>query len=209
MNLIGVTGGVGSGKSEILRYLQTTYNCRILMADDAARALEAPGGGIYEDLIALLEEYPGTEPITHPDGQINNPEMARRIFSNPALRERVNQMVHPAVKIYALDEYKKEREAGRIDFFVLEAALLIEAGYTADMDSLWYIYCNADERRRRLRASRGYSDEKIDNIMKSQLSEEIYRKNADVVIDNSGDLAVSCRQVDEALQKMGYMPKKQ
>ena len=191
MKLIGVTGGVGSGKSEILRYLQTTYNCRILMADDAARALEAPGGGIYEDLIALLEEYPGTEPITHPDGQINNPEMARRIFSNPALRERVNQMVHPAVKIYALDEYKKECEAGRIDFFVLEAALLIEAGYTADMDSLWYIYCNADERRR------------------SQLSEEIYRKNADVVIDNSGDLAVSCRQVDEALQKMGYMPKKQ
>ena len=174
MKLIGVTGGVGSGKSEILRYLQTTYNCRILMADDAARALEAPGGGIYEDLIALLEEY-----------------------------------VHPAVKIYALDEYKKECEAGRIDFFVLEAALLIEAGYTADMDSLWYIYCNADERRRRLRASRGYSDEKIDNIMKSQLSEEIYRKNADVVIDNSGDLAVSCRQVDEALQKMGYMPKKQ
>ena len=45
MKLIGVTGGVGSGKSEILRYLQTTYNCRILMADDAARALEAPGGG--------------------------------------------------------------------------------------------------------------------------------------------------------------------
>ena len=208
MKLIGVTGGVGSGKSEILRYLQTAYKCRIMMADDAARALEAPGGGIYEKLIALLEEYPGTEPITLPDGQINNPEMARRIFSNPRLRERVNQMVHPAVKIYALDEYRKEREAGNYDFFVLEAALLIEAGYASDMDSLWYIYCNADERRRRLRASRGYSDEKIDKIMKSQLSEDLYRENSDVVIDNSGDLSDSCRQVDEALQKMGYKPVK-
>lgn len=204
MKLIGVTGGVGSGKSEILRYLQTAYRCRVLMADDAARALEAPGGAIYETLIALLEEYPGTESITLPDGQINNPEMARRIFSNPDLRERVNLLVHPAVKIYAQDEYRKECEAGNYDFFVLEAALLIEAGYTDILDSLWYIYCNADERRRRLRASRGYSDEKIDNIMKSQLGEDVFRKSSDVVIDNSGDLAASCRQVDEALQKMGF-----
>lgn len=200
MKIIGVTGGVGSGKSEILHYMEKAYNCRILLADDAARALEAPGGAIYGRLIALLERYPARgEEITLPDGQINNPEMARRIFSEPALLREVNALVHPAVREYFLQEAAREREAGRIDFFVLEAALLIEAGYSADLDELWYIYCDVEERRRRLKASRGYSDEKIDSILGSQLPEAEYRAHADVVIDNSGALADAERQVDEAL----------
>ena len=58
MKLIGVTGGVGCGKSEVLRYIETNYNCRIEFSDEIARALEAPGGAIYESLIRLLEQYP-------------------------------------------------------------------------------------------------------------------------------------------------------
>lgn len=210
MKLIGVTGGVGAGKSEVLHYIQTHYNCRIVLADDAARALEAPGGAIYESLIRLLEEYPadnGTDekaPITLEDGRINNPEMARRIFSEPELLRKVNNLVHPAVKAYILDESGREREAGKYDFFIIEAALLIEDGYKEVVDAMWYIYCDEQERRRRLRASRGYSDEKIDNILKSQLSEETFRANVDVVIDNSGTLQYSCRQVDEALAAYGF-----
>lgn len=250
MKLIGVTGGVGSGKSEILHYMKRQYNCRILMADDAARALEAPGGAVYEPLVALLEEYgsgrfrreksgeefsasgkPGEElsggaksgaevsgkvvsgdfhsgaelpceNILLPDGRINNPEMARRIFSSPELLEKVNALVHPAVKKYILDEFRKEKEAGSCSFFVVEAALLIECGYGEIVDSMWYIYCEPMERRRRLKASRGYSDEKIDSIMRSQLGEDLYRQNSDVVIDNSGALEDSCRQVDAALEKL-------
>ena len=221
MKLIGVTGGVGSGKSEILQYMKRQYNCRILMADDAARALEAPGGAVYEPLVALLEEYGGgrthreisgeklsgaevpCENILLADGRINNQEMARRIFSRPELLEKVNALVHPAVKKYILDEFRKEEEAGSYSFFVIEAALLIECGYGNIVDSMWYIYCEPMERRRRLKASRGYSDEKIDNIMRSQLGEDLYRQNSDVVIDNSGALEDSCRQVDEAMRKMG------
>ena len=251
MKLIGVTGGVGSGKSEILQYMKRQYKCRILMADDAARALEAPGGAVYEPLVELLEEYGGgrsrseksgeelsgveescvdlsggthsgaeaagkvvsgnihsgaevpCENILLPDGRINNPEMARRIFSSPELLEKVNALVHPAVKKYILDEFRKEEEAGSCSFFVVEAALLIECGYGEIVDSMWYIYCEPMERRRRLKASRGYSDEKIDSIMRSQLSEDLYRQNSDVVIDNSGALEDSCRQVDEAMRKMG------
>ena len=175
MKLIGVTGGVGAGKSEILHYLQSNYNCRILLADDAARALEAPGGAIYQPLISLLEEYPAADPasgnvpaaITLEDGRINNPEMARRIFSEPDLLKKVNNLVHPAVKQYILSAFEAEKEAGVIDFFVIEAALLIECGYGENVDAMWYIYCDEDERRRRLKASRGYSDEKIDNILRS------------------------------------------
>lgn len=208
MKIIGVTGGVGAGKSEILHYIETHYNARVLLADEAAHAIEAPGGAIYEPLIQLLDRYPvpvtdGAEaaPITLPDGMINKPEMARRIFSVPELLEQVNQLVHPAVKTYILDESAREKKAGRLDFFIVEAALLIEAGYKEHMDELWYIYCDENERRRRLRASRGYSDEKIDNILRSQLSEQEFRDNADVVIDNSGTIEAACAQVDAALSR--------
>ena len=208
MKIIGVTGGVGAGKSEILHYIETHYNARVLLADEAAHAIEAPGGAIYESLIQLLERYPvpvtdGAEaaPITLPDGRINKPEMARRIFSVPELLDQVNQLVHPAVKTYILEESARERKAGRLDFFIVEAALLIEAGYKEHMDELWYIYCDENERRRRLRASRGYSDEKIDNILRSQLSEQEFRDNADVVIDNSGTIEAACAQVDAALSR--------
>ena len=61
MKLIGVTGGVGAGKSEILNYMKSNYNCCILLADEAARTLEAPGGAIYQPLIRLLEEYPAAD----------------------------------------------------------------------------------------------------------------------------------------------------
>lgn len=208
MKIIGVTGGVGAGKSEILHYIETHYNARVLLADEAAHAIEAPGGAIYEPLIQLLDRYPvpvtdGAEaaPITLPDGRINKPEMARRIFSVPELLDQVNQLVHPAVKIYILDESAREKKAGRLDFFIVEAALLIEAGYKEHLDELWYIYCDEKERRRRLRESRGYSDEKIDNILRSQLSEKEFRDNADVVIDNSGTIEAACAQVDAALSR--------
>ena len=208
MKIIGVTGGVGAGKSEILHYIETHYNARVLLADEAAHAIEAPGGAIYEPLIQLLDRYPvpvtdGAEaaPITLPDGRINKPEMARRIFSVPELLDQVNQLVHPAVKTYILEESARERKAGRLDFFIVEAALLIEGGYKEHLDELWYIYCDENERRRRLRASRGYSDEKIDNILRSQLSEQEFRDNADVVIDNSGTIEAACAQVDAALSR--------
>lgn len=215
MKLIGVTGGVGAGKSEILNYMKSNYNCRILLADEAARALEAPGGALYQPLLRLLEEYPaagqadGKAPasITLQDGWINNPEMARRIFSEPDLLKKVNQLVHPAVKEYILSSFAREKEAGLLDFFVVEAALLIECGYGENVDAMWYIYCDEDERRRRLKASRGYSDEKIDNILKSQLSEQTFRENADVVIDNSGTIENACAQVDEALRAYGVTKK--
>ena len=203
MITIGVTGGVGSGKSEILRYLKETYNCRILMSDDAAKKLELPGGALYEPLLELLRESgkEGEEaaPILLDNGEINKPEMARRIFADPALLQKVNEAVHPAVNRYILDEIARERGAGEREFFVLESALLVENGYDRILDSMWYIYCEETVRYARLRASRGYSDEKIRSMIMRQVSEETFRSHCDVVIDNSGDLASARKQVDDAV----------
>ena len=104
-----------------------------------------------------------------------------------------------------LDEIERERKAGEKEFFVLESALLLENGYDKILDSMWYIYCNESVRAQRLKASRGYSDEKIRSIMSKQVSEEQFRKVCDVVIDNSGELEGkdgALAQVDAAIERI-------
>ena len=110
MKLIGITGGVGSGKSELLRYIKEHYNCRILLSDDAAKELEKPGGSLYEPLITLLEGYPTGRPLLGTGGAIIPGEMAARIFADKGLLAKVNALVHPAVRRYIEDEVEKERE---------------------------------------------------------------------------------------------------
>ena len=174
MITIGVTGGVGAGKSEILRYLDNNYSCRILMSDNAA----------------------------HENGEIDKQEMARRIFTDPQLLTKINELVHPAVNKYIREEIAREKKSGEKEFFILESALLIENGYDRILDSMWYIYCEESVRSSRLKASRGYSDEKIRSIMMSQVSEDVFRSHCDTVIDNTGDFdgaGGAAVQVDKAI----------
>lgn len=200
MKIIGVTGGVGSGKTELLHYIEKNYRCRILLADEAAHEVMQKGGRIYEPLVALLGSS-----VLDSSGEINRKEMAARIFSHEELLGRVNALIHPAVREYILEAVAEEREkaaAGAedaVDYFFLEAALLIECGYRSVVDEMWYIYCDLAVRRERLKKSRGYSDGKIDSILSSQLTEAEFRSGSDVVIDNSGNLEDAYRQIREAL----------
>ncbi len=194
MRFIGITGGVGSGKSEILGYIGKNYKCEIYLADEAAHLVKQPGTKAYETLLALL----GRD-IAGADGQIDKGVMADRIFADPDLLEQVNGIIHPAVKEFLLEKLDAARKAGQTEFFFVEAALLIEGGYLALVDEMWYIYADEQVRRERLRASRGYSQEKIARIMASQLTEAQFRESCDFVIDNSGDFAGTCRQIDARL----------
>ena len=206
MITIGVTGGVGAGKSEILRYLDNNYSCRILMSDNAAKELEAPGGVLYEPLVRLLEEADigdgSSGPLLLENGEIDKKEMAARIFSDAQLLTKINELVHPAVNEYIREEIEREKKSGEKEFFILESALLIENGYDRILDSMWYIYCEESVRSSRLKASRGYSDEKIRSIMMSQVSEDVFRSHCDTVIDNTGDFdgaGGAAVQVDKAI----------
>ena len=200
MKIIGVTGGVGSGKTELLHYIEKNYRCRILLADEASHEVMQKGGRIYEPLVALLGSS-----VLDSSGEINRKEMAARIFSQEELLGRVNALIHPAVREYILKAVAEEREkaaAGAedaVDYFFLEAALLIECGYDAILDELWYIYTDAAVRRERLKKARAYSDEKIDNIMNEQLPEETFREKCHFVVDNSGSLEAACGQIDKRL----------
>lgn len=194
MRSIGITGGVGAGKSQILSYLQEHTNCRILVADRMAHELEEPGERCYGQIVSLLGNG-----ILKPDGRIDKTKMAAKIFADGKLLTQVNEIVHPAVKEAILKIIEKEQKAGIHDYLFLEAALLIEDGYKEIVDEMWYIHTDEKARRKRLKASRGYTDEKIDRIMRGQLPEEEFYRHCDVVIDNSGTLESACRQIDEKL----------
>ena len=194
MKVIGITGGVGSGKSLILNYIKDHYNCEIIMADDLAKDLCKKGELCYKPLVKLLgKDVLGT------DEEIDRSVMAQKIFSDDSLRTGVNNIIHPGVKKFILKRIAFLRRKKTRDFLFIEAALLIEDGYKDIVDELWYIYTDKAVRRERLKKSRGYSDEKIDSIMASQLSEEEFRLNSDFEIDNSGDSEVSFSKIRERL----------
>lgn len=195
MKTIGITGGVGSGKSEILSYIRENHLCEIVLADDIAKALQEPGEVCYAPLAKLLgKDVIGT------DGRISKAAMADKIFGDSSLLDKVNNLLHPAV----IEEIMRRRELAqknkKIRLFFVEAALLIENGFDKICDEMWYIYVRENVRRERLTRSRGYSEEKITAIMDSQLPESEFRKYCQTVIDNSGSLSESIRQVDRILE---------
>ena len=197
MRLIGITGGVGAGKSTILEYIKAHYRCRVYLADQVAHAVKEPGQPCYEALVELL----GRE-VLEENGQIHKGRMAERIFRDENLLEQVNALVHPAVRAYLLEKIREAREEGWAELFFIEAALLIECGYRDIVDEVWYVHAGEDLRSGRLRESRGYSPEKIGQIMGSQLTEEGFRAGSDFVIDNSGTPEESYRQIRRRLE--GY-----
>lgn len=195
MRFIGITGGVGAGKSEILKYIKEHYKCEIYLADEVAHLVKEPGTECFAKLVELLGED-----VVGADGKIDKGVMAGKIFADAEILKKVNEIVHPAVKEYLLARLEDAKKCGQVELFFVEAALLIEAGYGALVDEMWYIYATEEVRKKRLQSARGYSEEKIADIMINQLADEGFRKECDFVIDNSGELAESYRQIDKKLE---------
>lgn len=191
MMTIGITGGVGAGKSQVLTYIEENYNCKVIRADEVAHLLEEPGHKCYERIVAFL----GTD-ILQEDKTIDKRKMASAIFTDEQKLTAINEILHPEVKTYILEQIQQESEKQEIDFLFVEAALLIEEHYDEILDEIWYIHADTEVRSKRLKESRQYSAEKIADIMGKQLSEEEFRKYCSVVIVNNGDLTVTYKQID-------------
>ena len=196
MIIIGVTGGMGAGKSRVLAYLEEKWNARTIRLDDISRDLLARNGLCYEQTIHIFGEE-----IVKPDGDLDRALIARMIFEDSRLRDRLNALVHPAVKaeVRWIAEEMRQLDAGLL---VVEAALLIEGGYREICDELWYIYADEAVRRERLKSSRGYTDERIDGTFATQLSDNAFRACVDFVVDNSGSFEDAARAIDSHLMKI-------
>lgn len=192
MKVIGVTGGVGCGKTRLLSYIEEHYNCEVIRADELAKELQEPGRMCYAPLIALL----GRE-IAGEDGRILKAVMADKIFGDGELLEKVNDLIHPAVIAEILRRITAAEKRGTPKLLFVEAALLTESRFYKIFDEIWYIYADEKVRRERLKSGRGYSDEKITSVMKRQLSDRAFRETAQVVIDNSRSLSESIEQMEQ------------
>ncbi|MBO5551900.1 MAG: dephospho-CoA kinase [Lachnospiraceae bacterium] len=195
-SFIGITGGVGSGKSEVLKYLRECTSCRVFNADEEAKKLYTPGSPVFERIIAAA----GRD-ILDDGGLPDKARLSEKLFKDRGLREEINSIVHPAVEGLILDAMASERISGKHDYLFVEAALLIECGYEEILHEIWYVYASPETRSKRLRESRGYSAEKIQSMFSSQLSDEEYRRHCARVIDNDGSIGGMKASVDQILKE--------
>ena len=168
--VIGITGGIGSGKSLALSYLQNKYNCFVIKADDIGNEVKLKGNSCYKDIVKLLGKD-----ILGEDKEIDKSLMAEKIFADSRLVEKVNDIIHPAVR----KEIEKLIKENSKDFkiFVIEAALLVEAGYFSMLNELWEVNASKETRIERLMSSRDYTLEKCESIIAMQ-HDTVFYENA-------------------------------
>lgn len=199
MRVIGITGGVGAGKSAILSFLEAEYGARVIEADKVGHLVMEPGTEGYR---AIVEQF-GTG-ILCEDGSIDRKALGGIVFSDKEKLQRLNAIIHPAVKNWIRAEIVREEKAGRCRLLIIEAALLIEDHYEELCEEFWYIYTDPEVRRARLKESRGYSDEKITAIFGNQLPDEVFRAHCREVIDNSGSKEEARAQIREVIARRGW-----
>lgn len=196
MYVIGITGGVGTGKSTILDMLKDNYNCVIIKTDDIGRMLMEPGQKAYEQVVALF-----SEDILLSDKTIDRKKLADIVFNNANKLMVLNSIVHPLVKKYITEEIGYCKAKDNIEFVFIESALLLEDHYNVICDDFWYIYSDENIRRERLKESRGYSDEKIDSVIMNQLDEEAFKKQCRFMINNNDSLNDTKEQIDRIINE--------
>lgn len=176
--VIGVTGGIGCGKSTVMGILENDYGAKVLIADDIGHEVMKKGMAAYEEILAAFGES-----VKGENGELDRTALAERIYGDDRKRARLNEIIHPHV----IKEIKNRLAEWKNEpLVVLETALMFETGCDKLCCQVWGIDTQAEERIRRLIRTRGYTREKAEAIMEKQLSAEEYRNRCDVVIDNSG-----------------------
>ena len=183
--IIGVMGGVGSGKSTVLNYLENNYEANIIEADKVAKEVMLPGNDVYNEIVK-------TFPEVIVDNKIDSKKLAEIVFNNKEQLEKLNSITHPG----AVKEIVSRIMSSKNRIIVVESAILLGSGVEQYCDELWFVFCNRDTRIKRLMQTRGYSKEKCISVIESQPADEEYNKGADEFIDNSYSEENTREQID-------------
>ena len=195
MLILGITGGVGSGKSKILYDLSKLYGAYIVETAKLAHTLMEPGQTVYQ---AVVEAF-GTEILQAEEPYaIDRAKFAQIVFADKEKLAQLNALTHPAVKAWIRKDIEEKRKQD-VKIYVIEAALLIQDGYKEICDEIWYIYVNEETRIKRLMKQRGYTEERCRAMFHSQEPESYYRKYADFTINNQLDYENSSKQLKDRL----------
>lgn len=192
--VIGITGGIGTGKSTVLKMLKDRYLFHIFEADKMGHEVMKPGTKVHDNIV----EYFGYQ-ILKPDEFIDREKLGEIVFGDSEKLRYLNSLIHPAVMNEIKERIERIKKTEEDANFVVEAALLFETGFDSICDQVWYVYADSQTRRKRLKEERGLSDEKIDNIIAQQLDEEEFKERADVVLDNSNSFDKTIIQIENLL----------
>ena len=195
MKVIGLTGGVGTGKSTVVEMAEKKPFVKAVKADEVGHLAMQIGQSAYETIVATF----GTE-ILMEDKTINRKRLAEIVFSDKEKLNILNGIIHPFVRLYIEKEIEQAKKSGVYRYFIIEAAILLQTGYQEICDEIWVVITKEALRRERLKQSRGYSEEKITSIMKEQMSDEEFLKYATVAIENNGEIEKVQRKLDLLLE---------
>ena len=189
--IIGITGGVGAGKSTVLALLREKFGADVFLADTCAHELMEPGTRGLEQVVQALGGS-----FLAPDGSVDKKALAQRIFHDKEALRTMNAIIHPLV----WETLGKRAEASGRSLAVIEAAVF-DTAPDGLFDEIWYVYADPECRIRRLMESRGYSREKSLGIIRNQVSDQVFREHTDYVIGNNGDLKETRRQIREGIER--------
>lgn len=194
MKIIGITGGIGSGKTAVLNILKSDYGAFVMEADALAHCLMKPGQMSYNDIVNAFGQD-----ILMEDGVIDRQKLGQVVFNDEEKLKILNSITHPNVKKAILSSIVEKEIAG-CDLYVLEAALLIQDGYLDICDEMWFVYADLEKRIERLCMYRGFTRERAAKVIRSQAPDEYYEMNCVKKIDNSGDIDELKKQISIAMQ---------
>lgn len=195
MKKIGLTGGIGSGKSTVAKQLAAA-GFPVVDADQLAREIVEPG----QPALAKLVEAFGEE-ILSADGSLNRAALAERAFATQEGTDTLNSITHPAIRALT-DQRFAEAEADGVEAVIYDMPLLVDLGLDKGMDLVVVVSASEDIRIQRLAASRGVDEEDARRRMAAQIDEATRNAAADVVIDNNGGLDELGPQVDLLIEKI-------
>ena len=191
--LIGLTGGIATGKSTVSAYLEKVYKLPVLDADQYAREAVQPGTIV---LNRVVERY-GTQ-ILQADGQLDRPQLGHLIFRDEKERHWLETQIHPVVQSCFQRDLAQLPE--RISPVILSIPLLFEARLTHWVTEIWVVTCTPSQQNDRLRQRNGLSEREAHDRIQAQMPLNKKCELADQVLDNSGSLENLYRQVDRALR---------
>jgi len=190
--IIGITGGIGSGKSLLTDYLAENHGFHAIKTDDLARDMMNTDSSLKDSLKKAFGDR-----IYNDDGTLNRQIYAGIIHKSREEREKSDSIVHPAVWNRVLTLIAEQKKKG-IRNFAVETALP-GTGFKEICTEVWHVHTDPAERKNRLIRDRGYSGEYTDSVMKGQIPEECYSDFADRILDNSTDISSLYRQADRLL----------
>lgn len=182
MLTVGLTGGIGSGKSTVAKML-AELGAPSFDADKVGHDIYSPGGPAYKDVIAAFGEG-----IVAPDGTIDRKKLGPIVFADSAQLKRLESIVHPRMFERMREMVARMRAQGIKAPIVIEAAILIEAKWQPLFDEIWLVVAPRERVIERVELERGLKREQTEARIKAQLSDEERRKHASLVIDNSGSI---------------------